>query len=135
MKILKIKVMNYPNGSMKYPDGFKSINCLDHLYYDDLTTGICWLIVVIKDEDLSKITDMANVTELTLLEATALLEEYEPKTEEITNEAVIRRLEIKTKAGILLTTDDLKAIDPHDNTPGICYRKRLIDRINMRLKI
>jgi len=127
--------MNYPNGAMKYPDGFKSINCLEHLYYDDLAAGICWLIAAIKDEDLLKITDMTNVTELTLLEATTLLKEYEPKTEEITNEAIIRRLEIKTKAGLPLTADDLKAIDPNDPTPGINYKKRLIDRINVRLKI
>lgn len=132
MKILKIKVLSNNYGEMVYPQGFTSIGCLEHIYCDDVKAGICYLVVAIKDEDILKMSDMTNMQELTEQEAEVFLNEYDPIREEITDEAKMRRLEIKAKTGIALTTDDLKALDPNDPTPGINYHKRFMDKVKAR---
>lgn len=133
MKILKIKILSDSfDGKMIYPDGFLSFPCIEHIYCDELETGICWLVVLVNDEDISKIKDMTNITELTIAEAEAFTDRFDPKMEEVTDEVKIRRLEIMVKAGMELTDDEKKALDPNDPTPGIKYRKRFIDKVKIR---
>lgn len=133
MKILKIRVRSNLDGTMLYPPGFIDIRCLEHKYYDDLATGICWLYVLVKDEDLATIRDLTDVTEITAKEAEDFFVVTEPKKEVVTDEAAIRRIEIQVKAGIALSAEDLKKIDPNDPAAGIEYEKRFIDKVKIRM--
>lgn len=71
-----------------------------------------------------------DVEELTEAEAKAVSEANEVRQETVTDDAKIKRLTIKASAGIELTPDELKAIDPDDPTPGIGKREILADKIN-----
>lgn len=133
MKILKIKVNSNISGTMIYPKGFLSFPCIEHIYCDELETGICWLIALIQNEDFEKIIDKTDVVEMTVTETETFLDKYEPLTTEITDEAMIRVIDIKTRAGVELSDRELKAIDPEDPTPGIQYKKRVIDKIKARI--
>jgi len=135
MKILKIRVRADEKGKMLYPDGFTTFQCLEHKYCDDLASGICYLVVAIDDKNLDKITDLTDVEELKIADAETFLEKYDPKVTEITDEGMIRAIEIKAKLGTALSATELKALDPADSTPGIQYAKRFIDRIKIRLGI
>jgi hypothetical protein len=131
MKILNITVPVDSYGNMIYPPGFTNINCLEHLYYDDEDTGVCHLLVLIRDQDLIEIRDMTNVEEVTEADAGVIAAKYNPRKEMITDEAKIRRLEIKSRLGSL-TADELKALDPDDPAPGINYSLNFIDRLQKR---
>ena len=130
MKYLKIRVRADEKGKMLYPQGFTSFQCLEHIYCDD--AGVCNLVVAIDDKNLVKITDMTDVKELTLTEAEVYLDKFDLRTTEITDEGMVRALEIKSNLGTPLSATELKAIDPNDPTPGIEYRKRFIDKVNDR---
>lgn len=133
MKILKIHVESDEKGKMVYPPGFTSINCLEHLYYDDVQSGICYLLILIEDKDISKITDLKNVQEIDIAEAEALSNLHNPRTTKITDEGIVRTAEIKSKSGTGLSDYEKKAIDPDDPTPGITWQKTFIDRIKERM--
>ena len=132
MKILKIMVRADEKGKMLYPPGFLDIKCLENIYCDDVANNICWLVVAIEDKDLDKITDLKDVEEITLVTATTFLEKYDPHDTRITDEGMVRAIEIKSNLGTPLSATELKAIDPNDPTPGIEYRKRFIDKVNDR---
>jgi hypothetical protein len=132
MKILKIRVRSDAKGTMLYPPGFMDIRCLESIYCDDVGANICWLVVAVEDKDVDKITDLKDVTELTTIEAGTFLEKYDPHDTEITDEGMVRAIEIKSQLGTALSATELKAIDPNDPTPGIQYRKRFVDKISER---
>jgi len=135
MKLLKIRVRADEKGNMSYPEGFLTFSCLEHIYCDELETGICWLIVLIEDKNLDKITDMKDVEELTVLDAGTFVDKHDPRNTEVTDEGIVRAMEIKAKAGVALSSTDLKALDPADSTPGIQYRVRFIDKVKTRMGI
>jgi len=133
MKILKIRVRRDNFNTNIYPPGFLLINCLEHLYYDDPQTDICWLLVSVNDADVAKMTDLKDVTEITVAEAEAISNIYDPRKELITDEAKIRRLDIKARAGEKLNPADLKALDPNDPALGIGYEMRFIEKTKKRM--
>ena len=135
MKILKIRVKADSNGKMIYPQGFLNIPCIEHIYCNELETGLCWLVVFILGEDFVKILDKTDVQEISITEAEAFLDKYDPHDTEITDEGMIRAIEIRTKANISLSNNDLKALDPSDPMPGIRYRRRFIDKVKIRLGV
>jgi len=135
MKLLKIRVRSDEKGNMSYPPGFLTFSCLEHIYCDELETGICWLIVLIEDKNLGKITNMKDVEELTVLDAGTFVDKHDLRNTEVTDEGIVRAMEIKAKAGVALSSTDLKALDPADSTPGIQYRVRFIDRVKTRMGI
>ena len=135
MKLLKIRVRADEKGNMSYPEGFLTFSCLEHIYCDELETGICWLIVLIEDKNLDKITDMKDVEELTVLDAGTFVDKHDPHDTEVTDEGIVRAMEIKAKAGVALSSTDLKALDPADSTPGIQYRVRFIDKVKTRMGV
>ena len=135
MKLLKIRVRSDEKGNMSYPEGFLTFSCLEHIYCDELETGICWLIVLIEDKNLDKITDQKDVEELTVLDAETFTIKYDPHNTEVTDEAMLRAIEIKSNSAILLSSVDLKALDPADSTPGIQYRVRFIDKVKIRMGV
>jgi hypothetical protein len=135
MKLLKIRVRADEKGNMSYPEGFLTFSCLEHIYCDELETGICWLVVLVEDKNLEKITDQKDVEELTVVDAETLTDKYDLRNTVITDEGIVRAMEIKAKAGVALSSTDLKALDPADSTPGIQYRVRFIDRVKTRMGI
>jgi hypothetical protein len=135
MKLLKIRVRSDEKGNMSYPEGFLTFNCLEHIYCDELETGVCWLVVLVEDKNLEKITDLKDVEELTVLDAETFTDKHDPHNTEVTDEAMLRAIEIKANLAISLSATDLKALDPADSTPGIQYRVRFIDKVRIRMGI
>ena len=135
MKLLKIRVRSDEKGKMIYPEGFLSVNCLEHIYCDELETGICWLVVLVDDKEMDKMADQKDIEELTVLGAETFTDKYDPRNTEITDEARVRAIEIKSKSSISLNSADLKALDPADSTPGIQYRVRFIDKVKIRMGV
>lgn len=135
MKLLKIRVRADEKGNMSYPEGFLTFSCLEHIYCDELETGICWLVVLVEDKNLGKITDLKDVEELSVLDAETFTDKYDPHNTEITDEGMVRSIEIKAKANIALSSADLKALDPADSTLGIQYRVRFIDKAKTRMGV
>lgn len=98
-----------------------------HLYYDD-DNGTSKLLLCIEDTDAVNIV-RDYVVELTEAQAKTISEQHETRTETITDEAKVRRIELKVARGQALTADEEKAINPLDSTPGFGMRKILADRI------
>ena len=149
MKYFKITLRQNPGSTaLVYPDRYQSeIGNFNkgHLYYDD-DLGNPMLLLSIEDKNSSNIV-RDNVVEITEAEAKAISEAKEVRTEQINDEAKIRRLAIKaqllntkTVAGTVtaadqLTTDELKALDPKDATSGIVMSKILADKIEDLKKV
>jgi len=132
MKLLKIRVRSDEKGKMLYPEGFITVNCLEHIYCDELETGICWLVVLVDDKETDKMADLKDVEELSVVDAETFTDKHDPRNTEVTDEAMLRAIEIKSKSGVALSSTDLKALDPADSTPGIQYRVRFIDKVKTR---
>ena len=87
------------------------------------------------DNNLGKITDQKDVEELTVVDAETFTDKYDLRNTVITDEGIVRAMEIKAKAGVALSSADLKALDPADSTLGIQYRVRFIDKVKIRMGI
>lgn len=134
MKYLKIHVLQPKGGQMVYPTNYQSEigdynQNLAHLYYND-DKGECYLLLTIEDADYKSNMIRDRVEEITETEAKSISEANETRTEAITDEARVRRLEIKSRLGQTLTTDELKALDPNDPIPGFGYTKIFADMID-----
>jgi hypothetical protein len=129
MKYLQIRVRSNEKGEMIYPDGFLQVRYLEYLYCDDTLARTTYMLVMIEDKELEKIKVLTDVEEMTKANISIFANSYEPITEQITDEAKVRRLEIKAKIGEKFTLDEMKAIDPADPVLGINYRKRFSDLI------
>lgn len=133
MKLLNIRLRQDGRGKITYPAGFLSFECIEHLYYDDVKNGIAYLMVLIDDANFYKITDKRDVKEITLRNAGQISEQYDKKTTAITDEGMIRLIEIKTRMGKGLSAYDKKALDPDDDTPGLNWRKTFIDKVKDKI--
>jgi hypothetical protein len=126
-KFYKIKVLRdgtkfvYPSG---FVNGEKGIGrkVLEHLYFDERRFMLVALPDNIKFEH-------DNVTELTLEEAEAIATEHETQQTQITDEGMVRLIEIKSRLGTKLTAKEKKAIDLDDDTPGIKWKKSLKNKL------
>jgi len=92
-----------------------------------------WGIVVLKDEladEYALDPDMEIVSESV---ADALMEQWRVDkglTEEVVRDPVrLTAIRAKQEAGLALSAEDLKALDPDDETPGINKRLRPIRRL------
>lgn len=133
MKILKIHVRSNEQGTMVYPEGFLTIRPLHMLYCDDESSGICYLLCQVNDEDMAKIKVMDDVEIMTIEDAEAYAATYEPKTIQVTDEGMLRVIEIKSRLGTALTAKELEAIDPDSSTPGVAWKKTFIDKAKIRI--
>ncbi|MHA1880049.1 MAG: hypothetical protein ACTSYG_06595 [Candidatus Heimdallarchaeota archaeon] len=129
MKFFKITLRQNPvTRELIYPTNYQAeIGNFNegHLYVKNRPE----LIMCIKDENAKGIV-REYVEEITEAEAKAISEANETRMEEITNEAKVRRIEIKTRIGRALTPDEERAIDPDDPTPGFGKKKILADKID-----
>ncbi len=132
MKFYKIK-LPYDIGAKKhvYPrnyDNLIGVHNIGHIYYDDKADGKFTLLIIIPD-DKALATVPENTEEISEREAIRIAAEYEPRTEQITDEAKIRRIELKVRMGKTLTRDEQDAIDIDHPTSGFNLSKNLEDKI------
>lgn len=131
MKYYRVNIQHNPGSTLLiYPKNYEKevgVFSIDHLYYDEKDQ--VKLILVIEDKNSSNIL-RENIEEITENEVRDLSEKYETRTEIITDEAKIRRLEIKARLGKKLTSDEEKSLDPNDETLGFSISKILADRLD-----
>lgn len=131
---IKLRQSSGTKGRMVYPPNYQveiGDYAVDHLYFND--GDVKKLLLLIPDKNSTGIA-RENVVEITEAEAKAISNANETRTEKITDDAKIRRLELKVARGMTLTPDEEKALDPVDKTPGFGYEETLSDRID-RLKL
>jgi hypothetical protein len=132
MKYIKIELPK-GKGGLEYPSGYNQLEnfITDHLYVDEKETEKTYLCLSIKDGVDWRVIlgNHDRIAELTKEEMVTFCEPYEQKREVITDEARVRRLTIKAQLGQQLTEEELKSLDPEDETPGFGLSKRFIDRI------
>jgi hypothetical protein len=130
MKYLKIHIQVAKGGEMIYPDRYQSEIgdfAKDHLYYDE--NGESLLLLLIEDADYNEKMIRDNVEEVDEETATQISTDHEQKTETILDEAKIRRLEIKSRLGMQLTTEETDALDPTKPNAAFGVTQILADRI------
>jgi len=136
MKYLKITTRQTPGmEGIRYPTNYQNEIgdfAVDHLYYE--VGGVLRLLLLVPDKYYTPSMIREYVEEITEQEAIGISVANEKILEKITDEAKIRRIEIKTRLNQVLTADELKAIDPGDPTPGIEKEERLADRIPEKKK-
>lgn len=117
------------NGYIYPPDYDNKIGKLNqgHIYYDDEADGVFTLLIALPNP-LDSLPE--NVIEVSEQEARTIAGKYDPAIPVITNEAVVRNLEIKSKAGMSLTQKDLDALDPSKPELGFGMSKTFVDKIN-----
>lgn len=133
MKYLKITILEPGNGPMVYPVGYQAEIgdfAVDHLYFDEIKSdGESGLLLCIPDKHFKPEMVRDGVVEITEAEAKTLSEANETRTEVITDEAKVRRLEIKSRLGLELTKDELDALDPTKVGSVFATSKILADRV------
>lgn len=130
MKYFNIKLGKSAGGTLVYPANYQveiGNFAKDHLYYDD-DKGTTYLLLCIEDVDSSGIA-RTDVTEISEAEAVALSEQYETRVETILDEAKVRRLELKARIGLALTTAEVDSIDPAKPDSVFGVSEILADRI------
>ena len=124
MKFYKIKIEKdntkfiYPKG---YVGGIDKKNIIA-FYYDNHN----FKMIALPDDVVFVDT---NVTELTLEEACVIADTYAPKKTTVTDEGMLRLIEIKTRLGEKLTALEEKARNLDDETPGIKWEKSLKEKL------
>ena len=131
MKYLKISISsNPPSNEMIYPIGYQNEigpYAVDHLYYED---GIYLkLLLCIPDASYNAGMIRTGVEEVSDVDAKALSESKETRTETINDEAKLRRIELKAQLGMTLTKDEEDAIDPSKQGSIFGVSEILSDRI------
>ncbi len=132
MKFYKIKLpYDISNKKHLYPpnyDNLLGVHNIGHIYYDDKADGIFTLLIIVPNNKALD-TLPKNVEEISESEAIKIANEYEPRTEQITDEAKIRRIELKVRMGKSLTRDEQDAIDVDHPSSGFNMSKNLEDKI------
>ena len=130
MKYYKIKLPHTKNGYIYPPNYNDEIGFFNqgHVYFTDETDGMFALLIAIPD--VNALTSLpANVTELTEIEAFALANEKDPKVMTITNEAVVRLIEIKSRLNLPLSQKEQDALDPTKGEPGFGISENMVDLV------
>ena len=132
MRYLDITLGYQPGQGLIYPENYQTEIgnfSKDHLYYD-AADGTAKLLLCIRNSDFKQNMIRVGVIEVTEAEAKAISEANETRKEEIKDEAKVRRIEIKSRLGMALTTDELDAIDPTKPNSVFGISEILADRIN-----
>lgn len=136
MKYLKVSLKSNPGSSqIIYPEAYQTEVgnfAVDHLYYDD--SGALKLLLCIPDKDYKSTIVRTDVEEITEVDAKAISEAKEQRTETIKDEAKVRRLEIKSRLGMALTQDEQDSLDSTKANSAFGTSEILADRIT-KLKV
>ena len=130
MKYLKISLGKNPGGSLIYPVNYQEEIgnfAVDHLYYEDI--GDSKLLLCIEDASFVPSMIRNAVEEINETAALVVSEDNETRVEEIKDEAKLRRLELKSRLGMPLTTEELDAVDPAKPDSIFSVSKILADRM------
>ena len=132
MKFFKITLrQNKGSKDLIYPANYQAeignFN-VGHLYFSEGEEQPRLLICVKNVNAVNTIREY--VEEITEKEAKKISEANETREETITNEAKIRRIELKAKIGKVLTPEEEKAIDLNDPMTGFNMSKILADKID-----
>ena len=131
MKYYKIKLPHTPDGYV-YPPNYEQeigVNNQGHIYYDDPADGMFTLVISIPDDKAVGVLP-ANVTEITENEAFTIANQFDPKVTTITNEAVVRLIEIKSRLGLPLSQKEQDALDPETGELGFGMTENMVDKVN-----
>jgi hypothetical protein len=112
MKYLKISIKGGTGGKMFYPEKYQEEIgnfAVEHLYYEDV--GNYDLLLCINDLDFKSSMIREGVKELSEIEAIAISESNEIRTEFIKDETKHKRIELKVAQGIKLTKDETDSLD------------------------
>jgi hypothetical protein len=129
-----------------YPFEQESVGYVHSFYYTDNETKQFVRLLAIPDVEAMAKADILNVegvNELTEAEMFALIDTYEPVKEAISDEAKIKRIELKLRILELklargqtinaedeLTENEINALNPESSESGIVYTKTSKDIIN-----
>ena len=131
MKYLKIHVRNNPGSNqMIYPVNYQTEIgnfAVDSLYYD--VDGALKLLLCIPDKEYKESMVRTDSEEITEVEVKAISEAKETRTEVIKDEAKVRRIEIYSRLGMVLTKEDQDAIDPTKPNAAFGTSEILADRV------
>ena len=86
-------------------------------------------MVCIENKDADNVV-REFVEEISADEVKEISKSTEVRKEEITDEAKVRRIELKIRMGDALSEDEKKAIDLNDPTPGFNAGKIFADRVD-----
>lgn len=129
MKYYKITLPKDPvTNELLYPEGYQvevGNKAIDHLYYD--IKGDTFLILLIEDKKAENII-RDGVEEITEADMQAVSTINETQKTVIKDEGELRRLELKTAAGLPLTVDEVKKIDLDDPSSLFGKTKTLSER-------
>ncbi len=133
MKYLKVTILEPAGSPMVYPVNYQTEIgnfAIDHLYYDAVKgDGKSELVLLIPDAAYKTSMIRTNVEALNETQATTISNANETRTETIKDEAKLRRLELKSRLGIALSTEELDAVDPQKSNAVFSTSKILTDRI------
>lgn len=130
MKFYKIKLPHTRDGYQYPPNYEETIGIFNqgHVYYDDEEDGMFTLLISVPDANaVAKLPE--NVTEVNETDAFAIANKYDPKVQVITNEAVVRSIEIKSRLNMPLSQKELDALDPTKDEPGFGFSQNLVDKV------
>ena len=128
MKYYNIKLPHTKNGYTYPPNYNDEIGFFNqgHVYYTDEADGMFTLLIAIPDVNtLGSLP--TNVAELTEIEAFAIANQYDPKVTTITNEAVVRLIEIKSRLNLPLSQKEQDALDPTKDEAGFGISENMED--------
>jgi hypothetical protein len=136
MKYLKITLPKEKGGNLIYPDNYQAEigdYAKDHLYFDE--NDIAMLLLLILDEDYKDTMIRDRVEEITEEDAKNISTTYDPSTIVIANEAELRVIEIKSRLGMTLSTDEMNSIDPSIPGGAVEMSKTIADRIDEKVAL
>ena len=130
MKYYKIKLPHSQNGYQYPPNYNNTIGIFNqgHVYYTDEADGVFTLLISIPDANALAVLP-ENVTEVIEADANTIANKYDPKVITITNEAVVRLIEIKSNLGMVLSQKEQDALDPTKGEPGFGMSENMVDAV------
>ena len=130
MKYYQVKLPHSKDGYTYPPNYETEIGAFNkgHIYFDDESDGVFTLVISIPDGNVLQVLP-GGVTELTELEAFAIANQYDPKVTTITNEAVVRLIEIKSRLNMPLSQKEQDALDPTKKESGFGMSENMVDTV------
>jgi len=136
MKYLKITLRKNPGSTqLVYPENYQeeigafNFQHKGHLYFDD-DNGEPRLLLSIADKDFKPSMVRDFVEEITEVEAKAISEANETRTEQVVDEVKLRRIELKANLKQTLTQDEQDSINPDKKKSVFSRRDILADKID-----
>jgi len=131
MKFLKVRLRSGPGGHpILYPPEYqKAQDKFRVAGYVTVEPDLYILVAAEEGPETDALAGHADVDVLTRVEAEKFSEDNQPRLVKITDEGMVRYLEMKVRRGKMLTVQEEKALDPDDETPGFRREQILADKL------